>query len=88
MCDAKEKKHKPVQAVEHLLLSALKLLAHLLQCLLINHITAIRSVFWEQILGEILFKPLILPENGERRTGKKICTIVLALLKLKWTVFV
>lgn len=58
--------HKPVQAVEHLLLSALKLLTHLLQCLLINHITAICSILREKILGKILLKPLIIPENGKQ----------------------
>lgn len=63
--------HKPVQAVEHLLLSALKLLTHLLQRLLINHITAICSILREQILGKILLKPLIIPENGKQSTEKE-----------------
>lgn len=49
-----------VQAGQDLLLGALKLLAHFLEGLVVDHVVAVGGVLWEQVLWQVLFKPLVL----------------------------
>lgn len=53
-----------VDAAQHLLFSALKLLTDLLQRLVIDHVVAVRRVLGEQVLRQVLFEPLILSVGG------------------------
>lgn len=53
-----------VQAGQDLLLGTLKLFAHLLEGLVVNHVVAVGGVLWEEVLGQVLLKPLVLSIGG------------------------
>lgn len=59
-----------VQASQDFFLSALKLLTHLLQGLVVDHVVAVGRVLWEQVLGELLFEPFILSGEGRQSMVK------------------
>lgn len=56
-----------VQAVHHLRLRAFKLFTNFPNRIVIDDCGIIRRVFWEQVTGQLLLKPLVFP--GERQRG-------------------
>lgn len=61
-----------VQAGQDLLLCAFELVAHFLEGLVVNHVVAVGGVLWEKVLGQVLFKPLVLSVVGSEREGSEL----------------